>query len=170
MQISVYLLSCSVYTIQLLYKPAGGLLAKLPNVLSYSCMTNTGWPMSQCYLPICDASGGKEAAFIMRLPVHNADGPKRRKVMKTTINDRGEEVTEEVWEDSQQASPEPDQASPAASAQPQAQRAASERPHASPAASPEKSQQDDALKEQPGQFAHHNITAACRRVGTSLGV
>lgn len=89
--------------------------------------------------------------------------------MKTTINDRGEEVTEEVWEDSQQASPEPDQASPAASAQPHPQRAASEPPQASPAASPEKSQQDDALKEQPGQFAHHNITAACKGVGASLG-
>ena len=90
--------------------------------------------------------------------------------MKTSINDRGEEVTEEVWEDSQQASPEPEQASPAASEQPQAQRAASEKPQASPAASPEKSQPDDALKEQPGQSAHYRITAACMGGQFSWGI
>ena len=76
--------------------------------------------------------------------------------MKTTINDEGEEVTEEVWEDSQQASPEPEEASQAASEQPSGQRAASEQPQKARAASaqaspsPEKSQ-DDALKERPGQ-------------------
>lgn len=91
-----------------------------------------------------------------------AGGPKRRKVMKTTINDKGEEVTEEAWEDSQEASPEPQQAASeqpnrqrAASEQSREQRAASEQPQEAPSVSPEKSQQDDALKEQPGKQALH---------------
>lgn len=76
-------------------------------------------------------------------------GPKRRKVLRTTINDRGEEVTEQVWEeeDSQEASPrgqldgQPEAASAANSP------AAAARPASK---SPDKPVQDSALKEQPG--------------------
>lgn len=71
--------------------------------------------------------------------------------MKTTINDKGEEVTEEVWEDSQQPSPSPEPQK-AVPEQPQRHRAASEQVQEAPSNSPEKSQQDDALKEQPGDF------------------
>lgn len=71
----------------------------------------------------------------------DATGPKRRKVTRTTINDRGEEVTEQVWEDSQEVS-----ASQQTDGQPDAAPAAN-----SPAGkSPEKAPADDALKEQPG--------------------
>lgn len=67
--------------------------------------------------------------------------------MRTTINDRGEEVNEEVWENSQEAAPSEEQEDEAAIAQPQASAARS------PAGkSPEKASQDDALKEQPGQY------------------
>ena len=60
-----------------------------------------------------------------------ATGPKRRKVTRTAINDKGEEVTE-------QTDGQPD-AAPAAN---------------SPAGeSPEKAPADDALKEQPGVSA-----------------
>ena len=71
-----------------------------------------------------------------------AGGPKRRKVTHTTINDRGEEVTEEVWEDTQEAS---------ASGEPiAAQHEVS--PADSPTAkSPARASEDSALKEQPGQ-------------------
>ena len=60
--------------------------------------------------------------------------------MHTTINDRGEEVTEEVWEDTQEATASGEQADGAIAAQPQT----------SPAGSPAK--EDEALKEQPGQL------------------
>lgn len=81
----------------------------------------------------------------------SADGVKRRKVMQTVINDKGEEVTEEVWEDSQQASPQPENAP----------KAASEQPQASPSEpSPAKASQDDALKEQPGQFGEPGLLFA----------
>ncbi|KAA6424838.1 MAG: DNA polymerase delta subunit [Trebouxia sp. A1-2] len=75
----------------------------------------------------------------------NAAGPKRRKVMHTAINDRGEEVTEEVWEDSQDASTPEEQDEQADRRQPKA--SAAEMPVSK---SPEKALQDDALKEQPG--------------------
>lgn len=75
-----------------------------------------------------------------------AAGPKRRKVMHTAINDRGEEVTEEVWEDSQDASTPEEQDEQADRRQPKA--SAAEMPVSK---SPEKALQDDALKEQPGQ-------------------
>ncbi|KAL0020891.1 hypothetical protein WJX77_007890 [Trebouxia sp. C0004] len=69
-----------------------------------------------------------------------AAGPKRRKVMRTVINDRGEEVTEEVWEDSQDAS----------TTEEQDEQADGRHPRVSAATNPEKALQDDALKEQPG--------------------
>lgn len=79
--------------------------------------------------------------------------------MRTTINDRGEEVTEEVWEDTQEASASEETAEEAIAAQPQGSPAAS-----SPAAkSPGGASEDIALKEQPGQRRHHNLFA-CRRV------
>ena len=34
--------------------------------------------------------------------LQNFSGAKRRKVQRTVINDSGEEVTEEVWEDTEQ--------------------------------------------------------------------
>lgn len=82
---------------------------------------------------------------------HNdAGGPKRRKVTHTTINDRGEEVTEEVWEDTQEASASGEQAHEAAVVQHQGS------PADSPAAkSPAKAAEDSALKEQPGQLQMH---------------
>ena len=81
-----------------------------------------------------------------KAPDH-AGGPKRRKVMRTTINDRGEEVTEEVWEDTQEASASEEQADEAIGEQPQGS------PADSPAAkSPAKASEDVALKEQPGQL------------------
>ena len=78
-------------------------------------------------------------------------GPKRRKVTRTTINDRGEEVTEEVWEDTQVASASEEQADEANAAQPQGSPADS--PAASSPASkgPAGALEDVALKEQPGQ-------------------
>jgi len=75
-----------------------------------------------------------------------AAGPKRRKVVRTAINDRGEEVTEEVWEDSQDASTPEEQDEQADARQPQVSAAKSP-----VSKSPEKALQDDALKEQPGQ-------------------
>lgn len=79
-------------------------------------------------------------------PIGCAAGPKRRKVMRTAINDRGEEVTEEVWEDSQDASTPEEQDQQADARQPQVSAARSP-----VSKSPEKALQDDALKEQPGQ-------------------
>ena len=78
-------------------------------------------------------------------------GPKRRKVTRTTINDRGEEVTEEVWEDTQEASASEEQADEANAEQPQGSPADS--PAASSPASkgPAGALEDVALKEQPGQ-------------------
>ena len=73
-------------------------------------------------------------------------GPKRRKVTRTTINDRGEEVTEEVWEDTQEALAREEQTDKANAAQPQGS------PADSPAAKGSAGASDDvALKEQPGQ-------------------
>ena len=70
-----------------------------------------------------------------------AGGPKRRKVMRTSINDKGEEVSEEVWEDTQ----------PASASQEAADGSVAAKPQDSPAGSPVKASEDDALKEQPGQ-------------------
>ena len=74
-------------------------------------------------------------------------GTKRRKVMRTTINDRGEEVTEEVWEEEsherlvkQQTEDEDCKSQP--------QTALANSPAGE---SPDKASQDEALKEQPGQ-------------------
>lgn len=75
-----------------------------------------------------------------------AAGPKRRKVMRTAINDRGEEVTEEIWEDNQDASTPEEQDEQADGKQPEESAARSP-----VSKSPEKASQDDALKEQPGQ-------------------
>lgn len=77
-----------------------------------------------------------------------AAGPKRRKVMRTAINDRGEEVTEEVWEDSQDTSTPEEQEEPADARQPKVSAARSP-----VSKSPEKAMQDDVLKEQPGNGA-----------------
>lgn len=66
--------------------------------------------------------------------------------MRTAINDRGEEVTEEVWEDSQDAATPEEQDEQAVARQPRV--SAAESPVSK---SPEKALQDDALKEQPGQ-------------------
>ncbi|KAL0049157.1 hypothetical protein WJX82_007778 [Trebouxia sp. C0006] len=77
-----------------------------------------------------------------------AAGPKRRKVMRTAINDRGEEVTEEIWEDNQDASTPEEQDEQADGKQPEESAARSP-----VSKSPEKASQDDALKEQPGKPA-----------------
>ena len=78
-----------------------------------------------------------------------AGGPKRRKVTHTTINDRGEEVTEEVWEDTQEASASGEQPQEAIAAQHEVS------PADSPSAkSPARASEDSALKEQPGQSKH----------------
>lgn len=67
--------------------------------------------------------------------------------MRTTINDKGEEVTEEVWEDTQEAAGSEQHGDAAGVGRPQ--RSASGSPASN---SPEKASQDDALKEQPGQL------------------
>ena len=84
--------------------------------------------------------------FLSLVLVDCAAGPKRRKVMRTAINDRGEEVTEEVWEDSQDTSTPEEQDEPADARQPKVSAAKSP-----VSKSPEKAMQDDVLKEQPGQ-------------------
>ena len=87
---------------------------------------------------------------------HNdAGGPKRRKVTHTTINDRGEEVTEEVWEDTQEASASGEQAHEAAVVQHQGSPADSPAANSPAAKSPAKAAEDSALKEQPGQLQMH---------------
>ncbi|KAL3143752.1 hypothetical protein ABBQ32_003584 [Trebouxia sp. C0010 RCD-2024] len=86
-----------------------------------------------------------------------AGGPKRRKVTHTTINDRGEEVTEEVWEDTQEASKSGEQPQEAAGVQHEGS------PADSPAAnSPARASEDLALQEQPG-----NGVAAAGKSGAS---
>ncbi|KAL0023387.1 hypothetical protein WJX79_001953 [Trebouxia sp. C0005] len=98
-----------------------------------------------------------------------AAGPKRRKVMHTAINDRGEEVTEEVWEDSQDASTPEEQDEQADRRQPKA--SAAEMPVSK---SPEKALQDDALKEQPGKPAvtkpNKSSGPAAKRGGSKAAV
>lgn len=78
-------------------------------------------------------------------------GPKRRKVTRTTINGRGEEVTEEVWEDTQEASASEEQADEANAAQPQGSPADSPASNSPAAKGPAGASDDVALKEQPGQ-------------------
>ena len=76
--------------------------------------------------------------------------------MRTTINDKGEEVTEQVWEDSQEEpspSQQPDSQPDTASGDgPAAKGSAGSSPaEKGPSGnSPGKPAQDDALKEQPG--------------------
>lgn len=96
--------------------------------------------------------GGKRAAANKpgSVKAGSAAGPKRRKVMRTTINDRGEEVTEEVWEDSQEASASGQQEDEADGGEPQVAVTSSPAGNSPAADSPEKTSQDDALKEQPG--------------------
>ena len=87
---------------------------------------------------------------------HHVGGPKRRKVTRTTINNRGEEVTEEVWEDTQEASASEEPTDEAHVAQPQGS------PANSPAAQdPAGSSEDVALKEQPGTQMPYCLN--CRR-------
>lgn len=89
-----------------------------------------------------------------------AGGPKRRKVTHTTINDRGEEVTEEVWEDTQEASASGEQPQEAAGVQHEGS------PADSPTAnSPARASEDSALQEQPG-----NGVAAAGKSGASKAV
>lgn len=63
--------------------------------------------------------------------------------MRTTINDRGEEVTEEVWEDTQEA---------AGGKEEQVDGAVAAQPQASPSPTDSPAKEDEPLKEQPGQL------------------
>ena len=69
--------------------------------------------------------------------------------MSTAINNRGEEVTGEVWEDSQDASTPEEQDEQTDGRHPRVSAATSP-----VGKSPEKALQDDALKEQPGQCVY----------------
>ena len=93
------------------------------------------------------------------MPLHDhVGGPKRRKVTRTTINDRGEEVTEEVREDIHEVP-----ADEANAAQPQGCPAKSFPANSPAAKDPAGSSEDVALKEQPGQQRHWTMYA-CRTV------
>lgn len=94
-------------------------------------------------------------------PHDHVGGPKRRKVMRTTINDRGEEVTEEVWEDTQEASATEEQAGGAVAAQPQGSPGSGPAANSPAAKSPAGASEDIALKEQPGQYRYRKLFACC---------
>jgi len=94
----------------------------------------------------CSVMARLYTLFVSFALIGCAAGLKRRKVMRTAINDRGEEVTEEVWEDSQDASTPEEQDEQADERHPEMSAARSP-----VGKSPEKALQDDALKEQPGQ-------------------
>ena len=96
-------------------------------------------------------------------------GPKRRKITRTTINDRGEEVTEEVWEETQEASASEQQTDEANAAQPQGSPADSSAANSPASKGPARASEDVALKEQPGQQGHSTIFA-CQIVSTVVNI